>query len=275
MDLKTEIINLYKKTATQLPSDVVFALQQAYSKEESKTSKEVLGKILENIKLADSQKKPLCQDTGMAIFYIKYPKEYSRQNLKTIIKEATNEATKIIPLRPNSVNSLTGENLGNVPVLHFKEIDNDDKLKIDLIMKGGGSENVSAVYQLPDKDLNAHRDLDGVQKCIIDAVFKAQGTGCPPYIVGVAIGSSIEEVAHRSKKQLIRKLDDVNPIPELAKLESEILEKINQLGIGSMGMGGTTTALAVKAFSGIRVPASFFVAVSMSCWCLRRQGIVV
>lgn len=273
MDLKSEIINLYKKTATQLPEDVVFALQQAYNKEESKTSKEVLDKILENIKLADSEQKPLCQDTGMPIFYIRYPRKYSRSYLKETIREATNIATKIIPLRPNAINSLTGESLGNVPVLHFKEID-EDEFKINLLMKGGGSENVSAVYQLPNRDLNAHRDLDGVQKCVIDAVFKAQGTGCPPYIVGVAMGSSIEEVAHRSKKQLIRKLDDSSVIPKLAELEKEILEKINQLGIGPLGMGGSTTALAVKVFSGIRMPASFFVAVSMSCWCLRRQGIV-
>lgn len=274
MNLKEEIINLYKKTATQLPKDVVFALQQAYSREENKTSKEVLEKVLENIKLAEEKQKPLCQDTGMPIFYIRHPRKYSRSYLKATIREATNEATKSIPLRPNAVNSLTGESLGNVPVLHFKEVD-EDEFKINLLMKGGGSENVSSVYKLPNRDLNAHRDLDGVKKCVIDAVFKAQGTGCPPYIVGVAMGSSIEEVAHRAKKQLIRPLDDHSVIPELAKLEDELLEKINRLGIGPLGMGGGTTALGVKVFSGIRMPASYFVAVSMSCWCLRRQGVII
>jgi fumarate hydratase class I len=273
MDLKSEIINLYKKTATQLPQDVVFALEQARAKESSEISANALDTILENIKLASKESKPLCQDTGMPIFYIRYPRKYSRTYLKKTIKEATNEATKIVPLRPNAVSSLTGESLGNVPVLHFKEVEKD--FKIDLIMKGGGSENVSAMYQLPNKSLNAQRDLDGAKKCVIDAIFKAQGKGCPPYIVGVAMGSSIEEVAHRSKKQLLRKLDDINPIAELAKLENEVLEKINQLGIGSMGMGGSTTALAVKIFSGIRMPASFFVGISISCWCLRRQSIKI
>ena len=143
----------------------------------------------------------------------------------------------------------------------------------DLIMKGGGSENVSKIYFLPDKELGADRDLRGVEKCIIDAVFKAQGKGCPPYIIGVALGGTLEAVAYLSKKQLLRNIQDNNEDKELDIFEKEVLENINKLNIGPLGLGGKTTALAVKINSSYRHPASFFVGVSFGCWCLRRQSL--
>lgn len=270
MNLKREIINLYRKTATELPYDIIFALEKAEKIEDNPISKSIITKILENINRAKNESKPICQDTGTPIFYVKYPRDYSQQELRKIIENATINATKEVPLRPNAVDSLTSKNIGNKPIIHFEE---SEDLKIDLLLKGGGSENVSAIYQLPNSEINAERNLDGVKKCILDAVFKAQGKGCPPYIIGVATGGSIEEVAHLSKRQLLKKLDYQNPVNELKKFEEDALYHINQLGIGSMGLGGKTTALAVKIENSIRHPASFFVGISIGCWCLRRQSL--
>jgi len=212
----------------------------------------------------------MCQDTGIPVFYAKYPKDYSQIELKKTIEEATDTASEEVPIRPNAVDSLTDENIGNKPVIHFEE---SDKLKIDLMLKGGGSENVSTLYFLPDNELNAHRNLDGVRKCVLDAVFKAQGKGCPPYIVGVAVGGSLEQVTHLSKKQLLRKIDDENPIKELNGFEKNVFDDINKLGIGPLGLGGKSTALGVKAVTSYRHPASFFVGVSLGCWAMRRQSL--
>ena len=212
MNLKEELVNLYRKTAVELPDDIISALKNAKEKEESPTGKDILGKILDNVDKAKTESKPMCQDTGTPIFYVEYPKNYSQTELKKIIEEATDIATGQIPIRPNAVDSLTDKNIGNKPVIHFEEA---DELKIDLMLKGGGSENVSAIYSLPNQELNAHRNLDGVRKCILDAAFKAQGKGCPPYIVGVAVAGSLEEVASLSKKQLLRKINDNNAIKEL------------------------------------------------------------
>lgn len=199
---------------------------------------------------------------------MKYPKKYSQKELERIINKATIIATREIPLRPNAVDSLTEKNLGNRPAIYFKE---SEKFEIDLMLKGGGSENVSTIYQLPNQEIKAARNLNGVRKCILEAVFRAQGKGCPPYIIGVATGGSIEEVAHLSKKQLLRKINDVNPNSVLRNFEKKALNEVNQLNIGPLGLGGKTTALSIKIECGPRHPASFFVGISIGCWCLRRQ----
>lgn len=274
MSLEDKIVELYKKAAVELSEDVVLALDKAKKKENNSLAKEILAKILENTEKAKAESKPICQDTGTPIFYIKYSPNYHQNELRKIIEKATAIATKNIPLRPNAVDSLTGKNLGtNEPIFYFEE--SKGKLEINLMLKGGGSENVSAIYQLPNKELNAKRNLDGVRRCVLDAVFRAQGKGCPPYILGVAAGGNIEQVAHLSKHQLLRKLDDGNAVSELKKFEKNILSEINQLGIGPLGLGGKTTALAVKAIFAPRNPPSFFVGISMGCWCLRRQKLVI
>lgn len=268
MSLKEEVVELFRKTATELPEDVVFALRNA--KEEGYVGKEVLKTILDNIETAGKESRPICQDTGIPVFYVSYKKGQSESEIKKIIEEATEIATEQVPLRPNSIEALSGIQRGNKPVIHFEE---SEEFKAELMLKGGGSENVSAVYSLPNKELNANRDLEGVRRCIIDAVFKAQGKGCPPYVVGAVIGGSIEEVAHLSKKELLRKINDKNPVSELRDFEDTVLDELNQLKIGPLGLGGNATALAVKVKSGLRHPASFFVGVSIGCWCLRRQSI--
>ena len=273
MNLKEKIIELIRKTADDLPADVIAVMEKAEKEEDNPVAREIIGKLLLNVNEAGGKRKPMCQDTGTPFFYVKYPREYTQKQLAGIIKEATDEATLAVPLRPNAVDCLSGKNIGNKAVIHFEE--NDDpkgKLEIDLLLKGGGSENVSIIYSLPNIELKADRTLEGARKCILDAVFKAQGKACPPYIIGVALGGNYEGVAGESKKQLLRKLDDQNLVPELAALEKKALKEINTLGIGPMGLGGKTTALGVKITAGTRHPASFFVGISISCWGLRRQS---
>lgn len=270
MSLENDIVELIRRTATELPEDVVVALNGAMGNENSAVGKDVLSKILGNVNIAGKESKPICQDTGTPIFYVTYPKDYSQEELRDTIEKALTKATDDVPLRPNAVDTLEDKNIGNRPVIHLEE---GDELKIDLMLKGGGSENVSAVYQLPNLEIDAHRNLDGVRMCVLNSVFKAQGKGCPPYMIGVATGGSIEEVASSSKKQLLRRLDDKNENEELRKFEEKTLADINKLGIGPVGLGGKSTALSVKIATGIRHPATFFVGISFGCWCMRRGSL--
>jgi fumarate hydratase class I len=159
------------------------------------------------------------------------------------------------------------------PTIHFEEWEND-YLKVDLVLKGGGCENVGAQYSLPDTALKAGRDLKGVRKVVLDAVQKAQGHGCAPGILGVAIGGDRGSSYLESKRQLFRSMDDVNRDPNLAPLERQLTDEANQLGIGPMGFGGKTTVLGVKLGTLHRLPASYFVSVSYMCWADRRRSLV-
>lgn len=262
------VVDLYRKASAELPSDVVKRLERAKGNEKGR-SKKILGKILENVSIAEREKKPVCQDTGIPVFYVKRDGKQSEKEIREIIEKATKKATDEIPLRPNAVDPVSGKVCGNKPLIHFEE---SEKFGIDLFMKGGGSENFSRVYSLPDPELKASRNLEGVRKCVLDAVMKAQGNACPPYVLGVAIGGDIEEVTHLSKKQLLRNLDDSNKDKELERLEKELLEEINRLGIGPSGLGGRTTSLGVKVTKSFRHPASFFVGIAFSCWALRRAS---
>jgi len=263
MGLKQDIVGLYRKTSTEIPDDIARALRKA-EKNENKAAKDILKFILKNIELAKKYRKPLCQDTGMPIFYVKGK---NHDEIEKTIIESTKIATEKIPLRHNAVHPLTGKNLGNKPVIHFKE---SDKLGITLMLKGGGSKNISQIYKLPNSRLKAHRNPDGVKKCVLDAVIKAQGKGCPPYIIGVGVGGSAYSVIKIAEEQLLRKIDDNNTDETENKLERELLNGINKLGIGPMGMGGKTTALGVKIGTTHRHPACFFVGVSFGCWATRR-----
>jgi len=182
-------------------------------------------------------------------------------------------------LRPNAVHPVTGKNSGNnvgvgFPYIHFHEMD-EPGLKVRLMLKGGGSENVGAQYRLPDGRLKAGRDMEGVRRCVIDAVFQAQGKGCAPGTVSVGIGGDRGSSFVESKEQLFRPLDDENPDPELAALEKRLYQELNELEIGPMGFGGKTTVLGVKIGLRHRVPASYFVAVSYVCWAYRRASMTL
>ncbi|MFH1054501.1 MAG: fumarate hydratase [Candidatus Altiarchaeota archaeon] len=272
--MKHEILGLIRDCATDLPKDVEDALTRA-CKRESGTARDVLDTILENVRLARGKSMPMCQDTGTLIFYVTTPPKYDRSRIRKDITEAVRQATETVPLRQNSVNPLTGMNEGvNVPVIHFSEWEKD-KVRFELMLKGGGSENMTHLYNLPDARMDAGRDLEGVVRCTLDAVHDAQGKGCPPYIIGVGIGGLADTAIALSKEQLMRRLDDVNVDRRLVKFEKKLLERINSLGIGPMGLGGKTTALAVRVGCQPRHPASYFVGVSLMCWACRRRSVEV
>jgi fumarate hydratase class I len=277
VNLRDAIVELYKKAATSLPSDVEAALMFAYEKERS-NAKALLSAILENIKIARNTERPICQDTGVPVFFIKVPIGISLLELKSTIIEATRIATKKVPLRANAVNILTDKNSGDntgigFPVIYCEEA-KGNRLKIDLMLKGSGCENIGQLYRLPLEELKAERDLEGVRKCVLDTIHKAQGRGCPPYIIGVGIGASKDQVTRLAKEQLLRNLRDTNKQKFLSNLEKRLLRDINQLGIGPLGLGGRTTAVGVKIGVNHRHPASYFVDVSVCCWANRRARLI-
>ena len=273
------IVELYKKVATSLPPDVEEALKTALSEEsEGTTAVSSLAVILENIKRARETSRPICQDTGVPVFYVKVPFGLSQNELKQTIVEATREATRKVPLRPNAVDIITEKNSGDntgegLPIIYFEETPGGS-LVIDLMLKGGGCENAGQTYKLPLEDLRAQRNLEGVRACVLDTIHKAQGRGCPPYVVGVGIGAAKDQVARLAKEQLMRKVTDTNKIGELADLEKRLVSDINKLGIGVMGLGGRKTALGVKIGVNHRHPASYFVDVSLGCWAMSRGRLI-
>lgn len=269
MELVNALVELYKKVETQMPEDVTNALKESLKKETNPTAKDILKIILKNIEMGKINKRPLCQDTGMPTFYIKYNGRLMHQKeIEKAILEATKRATKEVPLRTRVIESFVEagpEVWTGIPTYYFEEW-NKDHLRFDLLCRGAGGENVSNHYVLPNDELNAARDLNGIRKCIIDTVQKAQGRGCPPGIVGVAVGGDREACAKNSKTQLLRKLYDKNPNKKLDEFEKRMTKELNELGIGPMGLGGRTTILGVKIVVLQRYPASFIVDVSYCCW---------
>ncbi len=279
-DLTQEILELVRLTATSLPEDVEGALAAARDKEdEGSVARSVLDTILNNVKLAREHSTPICQDTGTPIFYVDMPVGWSMREMRRQIEAAVAEATKRVYLRPNAVNSLTGKNTGNnlgdeyFPTIHFHEVDGDT-VTIKLMLKGGGSENVSTQYKLPDTRLHAGRDLEGVYKVVMDAVYQAQGKGCAPGFLGVGIGGDRGASFYAAKEALWRTLDEPNPDPTLDALEKRITEDANKLGIGPMGLGGKTTVLATRIKAIHRLPASYFVSIAYMCWAYRRHTLI-
>jgi fumarate hydratase class I len=279
-NMKEAILNLIKNTSTKLPKDVGEALRTAYEVEKNgSAAKLILKDILDNIKIAKRNSIPMCQDTGTVNFYVTHPEGITQDYLKAETIKAVKEAVKAGYLRPNAVDPITGVNSGTGvgdgnPNISFHQ-KNVKNVKLSLLLKGGGSENVSAQYSLPAGGLKAYRDLSGVKKCVIDAVFKAQGLGCAPGVIGIGIGGDRAGSYLIAKKQLLRKLDDSNKVEELRDLEDELLSKLNNLSIGPMGAGGKTTVLAVKAGALSRVPASFFVSIAYMCWAVRRGELTI
>lgn len=281
-NFKNSIFSLIKKTSVELPLDIKNVLM-SIGEDEGTASDNALKVIRENIKLAESLSRPLCQDTGTLLFYVRHSSGISQMEITKCINAAVISATKSGLLRANSVDSISGKNSGtNIgrghPTIHFMEYeteneDKNNKFEIKLILKGGGCENVGVQYSLPDNQLNAGRDLDGVRKVILDAVCKAQGLGCSPGVLGVCIGGDRGAGYQCSKEQFLRKLDDKNKNCQLDALEKEIVESANSLGIGVMGFGGRNTLLGCKIGVLDRIPASYFVSVSYMCWAFRRQGI--
>ena len=281
-DLTNEILELIRRTSSSLPPDVEERLKASVEKEEpGSAARGALETIMKNIELSRAQSTPICQDTGTPIFYVHYPEGWSTRKLKAQIREAMAEATKLSYMRPNAVDAIYDKNSGNnlggddFPYIHFEEVDVNEPLIIELMLKGGGCENVGAQYSLPNAQLGAGRDLKGVRKVVLDAVHKAQGKGCAPGILGVAIGGDRGSSYMKSKEVLYNKIGTRNPDPKLAALEEQLTDEANQMGIGPMGFGGNTTVVDTKITGLHRLPASYFVTVSYMCWAYRRRRMTV
>ncbi len=245
--LQESLTELITQTSTNLPPDVRAAMGLAVESETPGTqSAQALGIIASNIDMAQQDEGPICQDTGMPTFLVHTPVGVNQLHIRRAIREAVAEATRRGKLRPNSVDSLTGKNSGDnlgaeTPVIHFEQWE-EDEIEVKLILKGGGCENKNIQYSLPcelDHLGRADRNLEGVRKSILHAVWQAQGQGCAPGAVGVCIGSDRAHGYALAKNQLFRTLDDVNPVPELARLESEVMEEANRIGVGRDGFRRT------------------------------------
>lgn len=278
--LADSLLELIRRTSVEIPDDVQTAILASLEREKQGTIAASAMKIIEqNIELAKKKSQPICQDTGSVLFYIDGPVGFDLMAFEKTARETVTRATQKGYLRQNSVDSITGANDGTnvgpgAPTVHFHQ-HAAAEVRVRLMLKGGGCENVGAQYSLPQVGLKANRDLDGCRKVILDAVLQAQGKGCGPGILGICIGGDRATGYEFSKLQFLRKLDDRNDNPQLDALEQDILKTANELGIGPMGFGGKTTLLGVKIGAANRVPASYFVSVSYMCWAYRRQGVVL
>lgn len=304
-DLVQALVELYRLTSTFLPEDVKEKIKSIRKTESSVLAKKVMESIEQNIEIAEKKNLPLCEDTGIPIFFVEIPKSFDQKEIKERILKATEIATEKNYLRPNAVDSLTQKNSGNcvgkgIPTIYFEQKERTG-IRFNLLLKGGGSENIGKTYSLPNPELNAGRDLDGVRKCVLNAVIKAQGLGCPPTVVSVVVGGSKDVIAFESKKQLMEKIaektekeiiegnkkyknkekeikgkekkEDKNTEKEIQQFEEKLMEEINSLGIGPMGLKGKNTVMHVKVKFLHRHPASFFVEVSFCCWADRRHSL--
>jgi fumarate hydratase class I len=280
---RESLVQLITETSTNLPPDVRAAMGQAVQKEmRPSQSALALSIIASNIDMAEESEAPICQDTGMPTFFVRTPVGFNQIPFREEIRQAIAEATKRGKLRPNSVDPLSGksmaDNLGpGTPIIHFEQWEKED-VEVRLVLKGGGCENKNIQYSVPctlDHLGRADRNLEGVRKCILHAVWQAQGQGCAPGAIGVCVGGDRTAGYEHAKLQLLRTLDDVNPDPQLAKLEQEIMGEANRLGIGTMGFGGQVSLIGCKITKLNRLPASYFVSVAYDCWAFRRLGVLL
>lgn len=289
MNWTETLAELIRRTTSDLPADMEAALRRAASIEQTGSQAAlILNALIENTTLARDRSTPLCQDTGTLTFFWTVPRGTDTAALEHAAREAVALATRNGWLRRNTIEVLTGRSIDDnvaegCPVCHFEQADvasnvhpiSSQPVEVWLLQKGGGCENVSAQYTLPDEELGAGRDLEGVRKCLLHAVWRAQGFGCAPGVLGICLGADRAEGYLTAKRQLLRALDDVAQDPEVAGLERRVLEEANALGIGPMGMGGRTTLLGVKIAARTRLPASYFVTIAYLCWATRRRGLRV
>ena len=276
MTLTEKIVELVRRTSSTLPDDVLRALRAARRRERAGSSAAVvLGTVLDNCAVAAKKGVPLCQDTGTLVFFVN--EALRRRVTPAVLAKAVAIATARGYLRRNTFDSVTGASFDDNCAVGVPAVRYCDRPGVTLVMKGGGSENMSRQYSLPDQSLNAGRDLEGVRRCLLDAVLRAQGYGCAPGVLGVCIGGDRATGYEVAKEQLLRPLDASGAAsdPKLRALERRVLREANSLGIGPMGLGGRTTLLGVRVASRPRLPASFFVSVAYMCWACRRGTVAV
>jgi fumarate hydratase subunit alpha len=272
--LEEGILQLIRKAETEIPSDIIAALQNAYLLETG-AAKIQLEVMLANVEIARKKRCPMCQDTGILTFFVTIGTDFPETGiLKHVIEHAVARATLEIPLRPNTVDPMTatnhGDNLGAYLPHILWDFQPGDDVHIMTLPKGSGSENMSALGMLSPSG-----GLQEVKHFVIDVVKKAGGRPCPPIVVGVGIGGSADLVMNLGKRALLRPVGTRHTERTIATLEEELLEMINKTGIGPMGLGGKTTALDVHVEVAHRHPASLPVGVVIQCWADRRASMVV
>lgn len=273
-DIENQLIEAIRRAETELPKDVILALEKAYKIEEG-LAKVQLEAILENIKVARETSTPMCQDTGIQTFYIEAGTDFIYLGeLKDIITNAVMKATKEVPLRPNTVNPFTGENPGNnvgnyVPYITW-DIVNGEECTIHLMPKGGGSENMCALHMMaPGKGIK------GLKRFVVDHVVSCEGKPCPPTVIGIGVGGGADLALKLGKRSLLRDVGVRHTESSIAELEEELLLLINESGVGPMGVGGKTTALDVHIEYAHRHPASFPIGIAVQCWADRRSTVKI
>ena len=265
-------VELIRRAVIQLPKDIENALVKAVTDEESEAGKVQLKAILENVKLAREVGAPMCQDTGLLVFFLKVGDKFgSVSGLSNALIQAAKRATLEVPLRPNAVHPITRKNSGDNTGLGIPYLDWDfiqgDFLEVTILPKGAGSENMSSVGML-----NPAEGLPGLKKFVVDTIIAAGGRPCPPIVVGVGVGGTVDGALKLGKKALLRPIDRRHPDPDIAKLETDLLEALNMTGIGPMGLGGKFTALGVNVEYAYCHTASLPVGVNIQCWADRRAA---
>ena len=274
-DVTNTIARLFEHSCHYLPADVIIALKQAKEREKSPVCRNVLDRILENVEIAGKEQIPLCQDTGAAVVMLELGQEVriAGGDLYAAVNEGVRQGYGEGYLRKSIVSQPCFARVNtkdNAPAMIHTDIVPGDRLEISVLPKGGGSENCSRLTVLTPA-----RGCQGVIDFVVNLVDEAGGNPCPPVIIGVGIGGTTDKTMFIAKKALLRKVGEPSPDPEVADLERDILERVNNLGIGAMGYGGTITALAVHVETFPCHIASMPVAVNMQCWCARHEEAIL
>jgi fumarate hydratase subunit alpha len=269
------VSSLFQQGCLYLPDDVLAAIKNARDREESLVARDVLDKLIENTEVSKKEEIPLCQDTGAAVVMLELGQEVHIKggNLEDCINEGVRQGYEKGYLRKSMVRqpfSTRVNTKDNTPAIIHTDIVPGDKLKISVIPKGGGSENCSRLIVMPPA-----KGRQGIIDFVVNLVEESGSNPCPPIIIGLGIGGTTDKTMTMAKKALLRKVGEPNPDPEVAELEKEILKRVNNLGIGPMGYGGRTTALAVHAEVFPAHIASMPVAVNIQCWCARHKESVL
>jgi fumarate hydratase subunit alpha len=272
-DVVEAVAAMCMRANTELPQDVRRRLEQAMAEEDSPSAKEVLRQLLENADLAHDTKLPLCQDCGLAVFYVEIGDDCRvvGGNLRELINEGTRKGYADGYLRKSACDPMTRANTGDgtPAIIHFDMVPGD-RLKISYMAKGGGAENMSRVTMLAPA-----QGWAGIKKFVVERVAEAGPNPCPPTVIGIGIGGTFEHAAKIAKKSLLRELDDTHPDPAVAAMEKELEEALNALGIGPMGLGGKTTVLGVKITMEPCHLASLPLAVNVQCHSQRHEEVVL
>ncbi|MHA1617369.1 MAG: fumarate hydratase [Candidatus Njordarchaeales archaeon] len=269
------VVELLRVSETRLPQDIINALEDAYNKETNELAKTQLKAILDNVKYAMEKSLPICQDTGLITFYVKLGDDFPiRSKLNSLLLEAVRKATEEVPLRPNAVDPWTNKNSGdntgrNIPFIHY-ELVPGDTLEISVMPKGGGSSYVAKLYSVPPAE-----KIKGVKKAVLNAVYEAGPKPCPPIIVGVGVGGTEDLAMMLAKKALLRPVTSRSSDEAVASFEEELMNLLNELGIGAMGFGGKITVLGVNVEWAHRHPATLLTGVAIGCWAMRRGTLVI